>query len=317
VSDPGRWVPRFLEAIQAERDAARNTLAAYGRDLGDFAAFLAGRGSAFATAGRAEIEAYLEDLADRGMARATRARRLSAIRQLYTFAFLEGWRGDDPAALLKGPKRTKTLPRTLSEAEVDRLLAAARTVGRTEAERLRTTALLELLYATGLRVSELVALPVAAVRGDPRMILVRGKGGRDRMVPLSEPARAALAEWLAARDAAEAAADPTGRRCSPYLFPARGRAGHLGRERFFLLVKELAATAGLDPAAISPHTLRHAFATHLLARGADLRVIQTLLGHASIATTEIYTHVLETRLRALVLDHHPLARADALDAGTG
>lgn len=301
------WLPRFLEAIRAERDAAPNTLLAYARDLQDFADFLAGRGLGYDAAGRAEIEAYLADLHDRGMAEATRARRLSAIRQLYRFAFLEGWRADDPGALLKGPRKARTLPPTLTEADVDGLLAAAETHGRTPEERRRTVCLMQLLYATGLRVSELVGLPAAAVRGDPRMILVRGKGGRDRMVPLSAPARTALADWLAARDAAEDAAAREGRPRSPFLFPARGRRGHLSRERFFLTVKELAAAAGLPPAAVSPHTLRHAFATHLLANGADLRVIQTLLGHASIATTEIYTHVLDARLKALVLERHPLA----------
>ena len=232
-----------------------------------------------------------------------RARRLSAIRQFYRFAFLEGWREDDPAALIKGPKRS-ALPASLSEGDVDRLLEAAGQIGRTEAERLRDVCLMQLLYATGLRVSELVSLPIAAARGDPRMILVRGKGGRERMVPLSPPAREALAAWLAHLDRAN---EGPLRPRSPYLFPARGRRGHMTRERFFLLVKDLARFAGLEPRRISPHTLRHAFATHLLAHGADLRVIQTLLGHASIATTEIYTHVLEARLKELVLEKHPLA----------
>jgi integrase/recombinase XerD len=301
---PQHWLERFLEAIQAERDAAKNTLLSYARDLQDFAAFLAARGSGYAEAGRAEIEAYLVDQDARGMAQATRARRLSAIRQFYRFAFLEGWREDDPAALIKGPKRHRTLPASLSEGDIDRLLEAAGQIGRTEAERLRDVCLMQLLYATGLRVSELVSLPLAAARGDPRMILVRGKGGRERMVPLSPPAREALAAWLAQLDRAQ---EGPFRPRSPHLFPARGRRGHMTRERFFLLVKDLARHAGLDPAKISPHTLRHAFATHLLAHGADLRVIQTLLGHASIATTEIYTHVLEARLKELVLEKHPLA----------
>ena len=303
----GTWLERFLEAIQAERDASKNTILSYARDLNDFAAFLKARGQDYTTADRADVEAYLVDQSDRGMAQATRARRLSAIRQLYRFAFLEGWRTDDPAALIKGPKRHRSLPGSLSEGDVDRLLDAAAALGRTEPERLRDTCLMQILYATGLRVSELVSLPVVAVRGDPRMILVRGKGGRERMVPLSEPARVALAAWLAHLDASER----PGRQRSPFLFPARGRRGHMTRERFFLLVKDLARLAGLDPAGISPHTLRHAFATHLLAHGADLRVIQTLLGHASIATTEIYTHVLEARLRELVLEKHPLADAKA------
>jgi integrase/recombinase XerD len=316
VGSPAGWLPQFLEAIRAERDAAANTLAAYARDLRDFATFLAPRGGDFASAGRAEIEAYLVDLADRGMAEATRARRLSAIRQFYRFAFLEGWRADDPGALLKGPRQARRLPASLTERDVDRLLAAAESHGRTQADRLRVTCLMQLLYATGLRVSELVALPVGAARGDPRMILVRGKGGRERMVPLSAPARAALSAWLAARDANEDEAARGGRPRSAFLFPARGRKGHLSRERFFLTIKELAALAGLPPAAVSPHVLRHAFATHLLAHGADLRVIQTLLGHASIATTEIYTHVLDERLKALVLERHPLAEAAGeLEAG--
>lgn len=328
MSGAATWLERFLEAIQAERDASRNTLLSYARDLNDFAAFLKAQGQDYTTAMRVDIEAYLVDQADRGMAQATRARRLSAIRQLYRFAFLEGWREDDPGALIKGPKRQRPLPGALSEAEVDRLLEAAGTHGRTGAERLRDTCLMQILYATGLRVSELVSLPVAAVRGDPRMILIRGKGGRERMVPLSPPAREALAAWLAHLDEAHEAspgARPAGiRPRSPHLFPARGKHGHMTREHFFLLVKDFARLAGLDPAKVSPHTLRHAFATHLLAHGADLRVIQTLLGHASIATTEIYTHVLETRLKALVLEKHPMADArtapedatTALEAGT-
>lgn len=294
--------------MQAERDAAENTLAAYRRDLADYSKFLDQIGVDVAGADRASVEAYLADLEFRGLSRATRARRLAAIRQFHRAAFLEGWRGDDPAALLKGPKKSRRIPPSLGESDVDRLLAAARETGFGECTRLRNTCLMEILYATGLRVSELVALPVAAVRGDPRMILVRGKGGRERMVPLSSPARAALASWLAFRDAEREAAERRSRdKPSAFLFPARGKTGHLTRERFYGIVKELAVASGLDPAAISPHTLRHAFATHLLANGADLRVIQTLLGHASIATTEIYTHVLDARLRELVLEKHPLA----------
>jgi integrase/recombinase XerD len=303
------WLSLFLEAIQAERDAAANTIASYGRDLRDFTEFLSRRGSDLAVAGRAEIESYLADQADRGMAQTTRARRLSSIRQFYRFAFLEGWRSDDPAALIRGPKRHRSLPGSLSEQDVDRLLeAAAASPNAAPPDRIRNTCLMQLLYATGLRVSELVSLPVSAVRGDPRMILVRGKGGRERMVPLSEPARAALTAWITLRDAAEAEAIRQGRAASKFLFPARSRRGHMTRERFFLLVKEIAALAGLDPSRVSPHTLRHAFATHLLANGADLRVIQTLLGHASIATTEIYTHVLDARLKEIVFEKHPLAR---------
>ncbi|QDL92915.1 tyrosine recombinase [Paroceanicella profunda] len=301
------WLPVFLEALVAERDAAHNTLAAYARDLGDYIAFLAAQGRGPETSGRADIEAYLGDLETRGLARATRARRLSAIRQLHRFAFAEGWREDDPAALIRGPGRDRKLPGTLSEEEVTRLLAAARETGRTETDRCRNACLMELLYATGLRVSELVGLPVSATRGDPRMILVRGKGGKDRMVPLSQDARLALTAWLALRDATDAEAQRRGRKASAFLFPGSGARGHITRERFFLLIKEIAVRAGIPPSQVSPHTLRHAFATHLLAGGADLRAIQMLLGHADLATTEIYTHVVDEDLRRLVLDHHPLA----------
>lgn len=301
-----RWISSFLEAQAAEADAARNTLLAYGRDLKDFAAWLAARGSGFAAAGRAEVEAYLVSCEAQGLSRATRARRLSAIRQLYRFAYDEGWRGDNPAIRISGPGRDRRLPGTLERAEVEALLEAARRAGRTPEERSRATCLMELVYATGMRVSELVGLPVAAARGDPRMLLVRGKGGKERMVPLSAPARAALADWLARRDAAEEAARPAPP--SRFLFPARGKAGHLTRQSFHALVKQLCLAAGIDPARVTPHTLRHAFATHLLAGGADLRAIQMLLGHADVATTEIYTHVLDGRLAELVLAHHPLAR---------
>lgn len=300
-----RWISTFLEAQAAEQDAARNTRLAYGRDLSDYADWLADHGSDLAQASRDQVEGYLIACEARGLSKATRARRLSAIRQLYRFAHEEGWRDDNPALKLAGPGRAARLPGTLTVAEVEALLAAARGMGRAE-DRLRNTCLMEVLYATGLRVSELVGLPVAAVRGDPRMILVAGKGGKERMVPLSPPARAALRAWLAHRDAEDAARAP--RPPSRHLFPGRGAEGHLTRQHFFLLLKQMAAHAGLNPAGVTPHTLRHAFATHLLANGADLRVIQTLLGHADISTTEIYTHVLDERLRELVLEHHPLAR---------
>lgn len=304
-----RWISAFLEAQAAEVNAARNTLLAYGRDLKDFAGWLERRGGGLDGADREAIEAYLVFCDAQGLSRATRARRLSAIRQLYRFAYDEGWRSDNPALRLKGPGRGHDLPATLAEAEVGRLLQAAARQGRTEADRLRNLCLLELLYATGMRVSELVGLPVVAARGDPAMILVRGKGDRERLVPLSGPARIALAAWLSVRDLAEEEARLS-RRAAPsrFLFPAAGAEGHLSRVVFHRLLKEIAANAGLSPAAVSPHRLRHAFATHLLAGGADLRVIQTLLGHADIGTTEIYTHVLDDRLKDLVFDHHPLAQ---------
>ncbi|MGY6697909.1 MAG: site-specific tyrosine recombinase XerD [Roseinatronobacter sp.] len=303
-----RWVSNFLDAQAAEQGAARNTVLAYARDLRDFSDWCARKKLHLVNLERRHIEAYLVDCEAQGLAQATRARRLASIRQLFRFAFAEGWREDDPASRISGPGRAKKLPRALSLADVDRLLQAVPHTGRTEADRLRNTCLLELLYATGLRVSELVSLPVSAVRGDPRMILVRGKGNKERMVPLSKPAREALANWLQHWD--RDAADLRARRMPEprFLFPSRGRDGHLSRVGFYLIIKDIALQAGLDPAHVSPHVLRHAFATHLLSGGADLRTIQTLLGHADISSTEIYTHVLEERLRDLVLEHHPLAR---------
>jgi integrase/recombinase XerD len=306
-----RWIQAFLDALAAERDAARNTRLAYARDLGDFAAWLGRRGSSLGRAGPAEIDAYLVACEAQGLSKATRARRLSAIRQLYRFALDEGWRADNPALGLSGPGRERRLPGTLEVAEVEALIAATHESPR---DRARNACLLELLYATGLRVSELVSLPVAAARGDPRTMLVRGKGGRERLVPLSAPARAALAAWLAVRDGTQAQR-PAGSAPSRFLFPSRAAAGHLTRQGFFLLIKDLAVAAGVDPGRVAPHRLRHAFATHLLAGGADLRSIQAMLGHADVATTEIYTHVQGERLRELVLGKHPLARGTEAEAG--
>jgi integrase/recombinase XerD len=301
------WIATFLDAQAAARDAARNTLLAYGRDLLDFAGWLTARGGHFAAATQADITAYLVGLDAAGLSQATRARRLSAIRQLCAFAFDEGWRTDNPAIRLKGPGRAARLPGTLTRYEVEGLLTAARAAPR---DRLRAVCLMELLYATGMRVSELVSLPVSAGRGDPAMILVRGKGGKERLVPLSPPARTALAAWLSDRDRAEDMARKDGAAPSRFLFPARGKDGHLTRQAFFVMIKSLALQAGIPPDRVSPHVLRHAFATHLLAGGADLRSIQTMLGHADVATTEIYTHVLDDHLRDLVLTHHPLAQIE-------
>lgn len=304
----GRWVQTFLAAQAAELDAAHNTQLAYARDLAAFADWLAPQGLHFATASQDTVEGYLIGCEAEGLSKATRARRLSAIRQLYRFAFDEGWRTDNPAIRIKGPGKARSLPKTLSHAQVDGLLTAARHPGR---DTLRNTCLLELLYATGMRVSELVELPVAAGRGNPAMLLVRGKGGKERMVPLSPGARAALRDWINHRDEAEAKAVKSGKPASRYLFPSTGKTGHLTRHRFFGLIKDMAVRAGISPDMVTPHTIRHAFATHLLAGGADLRSIQTMLGHADVATTEIYTHVLEDRLRDLVMDHHPLAKSVA------
>ena len=303
-----RWIQAFLEAQLAELDAAKNTQLAYARDLKDFARWLDEKSLNFATCDRHRIEEYLIMCDAQGLASATRARRLSAIRQLFRFVFQEGWRNDNPAIQIKGPRREKRLPKTLDQDEVVRLLQAARDTGREPADRLRNTCLIELLYATGMRVSELMGLPVAATRGDPRMLLIRGKGGKERMVPLSAPARVALADWLAARETKAQDASARGQPSSRFLFPSRGKSGHLTRHWFYVLIKDLALAAGVNPDKVTPHTMRHAFATHLLANGADLRSIQTWLGHADISTTEIYTHVLDERLRELVLEHHPMAR---------
>lgn len=303
-----RWISTFLEAQAADQNAARNTLLAYGRDLKDFADWAAGKALDFTSTTRRDVESYLVFCDEQGLSKATRARRLSALRQIFRFAHEEGWRSDNPALRISGPGASQRLPKTLSHDEVDRLLDAARSKGRNAGERLRNRALLELLYATGMRVSELVGLPVAAVRGAPQMILVRGKGDKERMVPLSAPAKAALTDWLAHRDGEEDRGRARGLPLSRALFPGPGAEGHLTRQHFYLLIKDIAVLGGVDPAKVTPHTLRHAFATHLLAGGADLRVIQTLLGHADVATTEIYTHVLDDQLKALVLTHHPLAK---------
>ncbi|MDF1872643.1 tyrosine recombinase [Vannielia sp.] len=303
-----RWINAFIAAQAAELDAARNTQLAYARDLTDFAGFLQRKASDLNAATREHVEGYLVECEAEGLAKSTRARRLSAIKQLYRFAFEEGWRPDNPALQIKGPGRSKALPKTLEPEEVERLLVAAGEVGRGD-DPLRNTCMMQLLYATGMRVTELVSLPVSAARGDPRMLLVTGKGGKERMVPLSPPAREALAAWLAIRDEAEERAKAEkGSPPSRFLFPSRSKDGHLTRHRFHGLIKDIAVAAGVSPARVTPHRLRHAFATHLLAGGADLRSIQVLLGHADISTTEIYTHVLDERLKELVLEHHPLAK---------
>ena len=304
MTQPSQQIEAFLQALRAERDAARNTLLGYRRDIDEFEAYVSKRGASLLGASRSDLEAYLDHLRDAGLARATRARRLSALRQFYKFARSEGWRSDDPSDRMKGPGKAQTLPKTLSGAQVDALLAAAQRVGRTPADRLRNLAFVELLYATGLRVTELASLHLAAVQAGPRMILVRGKGGKERLVPLSDAARTAIEAWLPARATLKAAkAKPSAR----YLFPSQGADGHVSRVRFHQVLKDIAAEAGVSPTLVSPHVLRHAFATHLLANGADLRAIQMLLGHANVATTEIYTHILDKRLKSLVNKHHPLA----------
>lgn len=297
-------IEAFLEMMSAERGAAENTLASYRRDLDDAAAFVDG---GLADATPAAIRAYLDDIAARGFAPTSQARKLSALRQFFKFLYAEGLRGDDPTGTLDSPKKGRPLPKVMGEAETGRLLdraaeeAAAAAEGGERLAALRLHALVEVLYATGLRVSELVGLPVTVALRDDRFFMVRGKGGKERMVPLSAKARAAMQAWLAARAKLPAFAE------SPYLFPSGSDSGHLARQVFARELKGLAARAGISAAKISPHVLRHAFASHLLQNGADLRAVQQLLGHADISTTQIYTHVLEERLVRLVNEHHPLA----------
>ncbi len=289
--------------IAAERGGTANTVAAYGHDLADFARFAATRGRTAEDADTALIRDYLGRLARAGFSPRTSARRLSALRQFFAFLAAEKWRADDPAAPVNSPRRGRPLPKVLSEDEVAALLAAAR--AKTGAQGARMVAALELLYATGLRVSELVGLPVGAVARDGSHVTVRGKGGKERIVPLGDAARDALAAYAPHR----ARFFPRGATASPFLFASRAGTGHLTRAQFARALKALALEAGLDPAKVSPHVLRHAFASHLLARGADLRSVQQMLGHADIATTQIYTHVLDERLRTLVAERHPLAAA--------
>ena len=298
-----QWISNFLEAQTAELGATRNTRAAYGRDLKDFLSFLEYNGADFASADRSMVESYLIQCDAIGLATSTRARRLSSIKQLYRFAFEEDLRKDNPAIQVRGPGKKKQLPKSMTVQDVEKLLQTSRTMPKQRIDKIRLTCLMELLYATGMRVTELVGLPAAAARGNPQMILVCGKGGKERMVPLSPGARSAIKLWLALRDQDETSSK------SLFLFPSRGKDGHLTRIWFYQQIKKLADVAGVDPNKVTPHSLRHAFATHLLAGGADLRSIQTLLGHANIATTEIYTHIQDKRLSELVLKHHPLAHS--------
>ena len=293
-------IEAFLEMMAVERDASPHTLSAYARDLTDAETSTGGLMQADAEA----IEAWFADLSRRGLSAATAARRRSDARQFYRFALAEGWRTDDPSRRLDAPKQGRSLPKVLSRDEIDGLLEAA--ARRDAGAGLRLVALVELAYASGLRVSELLALKVEAVRRDPAYLIVRGKGGKERLAPLNAAARTAVKAWLTARDAKRKPEAPD----SPWLFPSSGRSGHLTPRRFAQLLDEAAVVAGIDPARVSPHVLRHAFATHLLEGGADLRVVQTLLGHADIATTQIYTHVATDRLAQVVQQNHPLAKDD-------
>jgi integrase/recombinase XerD len=301
-------IENFLEMMSAERGAAQNTLDSYRRDLEDAASFSAGTGMQLPLAQTVTIRAYLDDIAARGFAATSQARRLSALRQFFRFLYLENIRTDDPTGTLDAPKKDRPLPKIMSEADVDKLLARAeeetldaKASNAVYLQALRLHALLEILYATGLRVSELVGLPVTVARSDNRFLMVRGKGSKDRMVPLSGKARTAMMKYLQLRDTLPGLSE------SPWLFPAVSESGFLARQVFGRDLKGLAARAGLKSSAISPHVLRHAFASHLLQNGADLRAVQQLLGHSDISTTQIYTHVMEERLHRLVAEHHPLA----------
>ena len=306
------WTEAFLEMMAVERAAARNTLIAYGKDLADADGFLRARQSGLATASLDDVEAYFADLGARGMSPATASRRRAAVRQFYRFVLGEGWRSDDPSRRVDAPKRGRPLPKLVSRGEIDRLLAAA-TITNADplaiAKGLRLACMIEVLYASGLRVSELTSLTTAAVARDPAFLMIRGKGGKERLAPLNAPARAAVKAYLEVRPTFLKPQKGGVKAANPWLFPSRTSAsGRLTARRFGQMLDECAIAAGIDPAKVSPHVLRHAFATHLLEGGADLRAVQTLLGHADIATTQIYTHVASDRLREVVLSKHPLAQ---------
>lgn len=304
----------FLDMLAAEQGAGANTLDAYRRDLTDFSEFLTRVGHNFADAETHTLRDYLGDLDARGFKSSSVARRLSAMRHLFRFLLNERIRTEDPAAILSGPKRGRGLPKVLSIADVDRMLRRAKEMSEAadaspsrRLRALRLYCLLEVLYATGLRVSELVSLPRSAAKRDARMIVVRGKGDKERLVPLNEASRQAMADYLAATEAAKTEKKKDSLAASKWLFPSFGESGHLTRQHFARDLKELAVASGLQARLVSPHVLRHAFASHLLHNGADLRIVQTLLGHTDISTTQIYTHVVEERLKSLVRDLHPLA----------
>lgn len=296
------WIEAFLEMMAVERASAKNTLTAYGKDLADAQAFLGARQNSLAAASAEDIEAYFNALSDRGLSPATAARRRAAVRQFYRFVLGEGWRSDDPSRRVEAPKKGRSLPKVLSRGEVDAIIAAAS--ARDGGQGLRLGCMVELAYASGLRISELTALPLAILTQDPAYLIVKGKGGKERLAPLNAAARAAVKAYLEVRRTFL----PKGDAANPWLFPSHGKSGRLTPRRFAQLLDEAAADAGIDPARVSPHVLRHAFATHLLEGGADLRVVQKLLGHADISTTQIYTHVAGERLREVVETKHPLAK---------
>ncbi len=311
-------VERFLEMLSVERGASANTIDAYARDLANFASFIYKRDRILEAATTDDITGFVSLMVEEGLAASSRARRLSALKQFFRFLVADGIRSDDPSSMVGGPKREAALPKTLTVDEVDRLLMAARrkveeAKNGHRAKALRLYCLLEILYATGMRVSELVALPRASLIGDERTLTIRGKGGRQRMVPINPAAQEALTLYLRERDAAVAveAASANGNGTthggSNWLFPSWGQQGHLTRQRLAQELKLLAKQAGIEPSRVSPHVLRHAFASHMLERGTDLRAVQKLLGHADISTTQVYTHLREGHLRHIVTEHHPLS----------
>lgn len=298
-------IESFLDMMSAERGASTHTIAAYRRDIVEFSRHCLRAGADLVSARADHVRQHLEKLSASAVKPSSQSRKLSALRQLFAFLYSEGTRPDNPCGTIDSPRLTRPLPKLLSREEAMALIETARAAASENAESARLYCIVEMLYASGLRVSELVELPLAAVRGAQRVIFVRGKGGRERMVPLGEPAREAVGAYLEAR----AAFLPRGRSsAAQYLFPSRGGSGHLTRRRCHQLLKGLAVRAGLDPQRLSPHVMRHAFATHLVEGGADLRSVQTLLGHADIATTQIYTHVARERLKQVVESAHPLAR---------
>ncbi len=297
-------IEAFLEMMAVERAAAKNTLTAYGKDLADADAFLRARGAGLGQAQAPDVEAYFRALSARGLSPATAARRRAAVRQFYRFARTEGWRTDDPSRRVEAPRKGRDLPKLLSRSEVERLVAASRTGDGSDVDGVRLACIVEILYASGLRVSELVALPLAAAARDPAFLIVKGKGGKERLAPLNAHARTAIKSYLAVREQFL----PKGDRANAWLFASRGASGRLTPRRVGQLLDAAAVRAEIDPARVSPHVLRHAFATHLLEGGADLRAVQKLLGHADIATTQIYTHVASDRLCEIMARAHPLAR---------
>ncbi len=295
-------ISRFLEAITSEKMSSKNTLLAYRNDLLDYKKYLFKKKSTFEQSTRETIESFIKNLNLRGVSTSTRARRLSALKQFFKFLYEEGIRDDNPAKNIRVSNSDRRLPKFLNINEIENLITATKDCGKTEYIRQQNKTLLELLYSTGMRATELVSLPLASVVGDPDMILIKGKGSKERLVPISSRARDVISNWLIVREQSLLAST------SKFLFPAKTKNGHLNRETFFKMLKSASYLAGIEPSKVSPHVIRHAFATHLLANGADLRVIQTLLGHSDISTTEIYTHVIDEKLKDLVFKHHPLSQ---------